>query len=246
MKNILLIFLILAALPYITNASDVGKDCTPDQQDNVGGLSFGRFFTMSNGCYLRVSPIAKPDLRYRDYTFDERGAFTIFISDGEGDDSKITGQRSYFFFPRLHVPSYKIVQDKVIVTLPSDTQIIFSTSNARLLSIEDGSLTESPEINLKNNGGVEIKSYNGIYLDTGWKIGKAPYKDSSRTSTFKDANGKTCTLPNEELFYYEQKSVEQMYDEPLFKFQKDDELAEFLKVKCSQLNTISLRPRDKT
>jgi hypothetical protein len=214
----------LAALP--------GMDC-PDTQAVVGKTVVNEFFTIADGCTLWITPQDKPNLLYREYFFDERGRFRIYDST-PGDYETASGSRAYFLFPRKQLPTFTVSADKneVIATLGSGGTIRFRTDTTRISAFPGVAFSESPDIRLDNQGGVEILSYPGILLDTGWKLGGVGYTDSVAKATFRDGKGHACVVTNNEIFDYK----DAIYDEPLFMFQTDPELKEFLSKRCPELD----------
>lgn len=194
-----------------------------------------RFYTVSMGCLVSVTPLHKPDLVYREYYFDERGRFLVFDSVA-GPAETATGYKSYFLFPRKNEPNFDVqANGNISVLLANGEKADFSSSSSRIIQIAGGEFSESANPQIHEQA-FELKSYRGIWLRSGWAMGKAAYLDAERNSTFADQDGHTCEVKNTEIFDY----VNMIYSEPVFYFQSDLKLAEFLKSRCPTIETSSL------
>lgn len=243
MLKLILFTLSLISSAAVAQAKFTGQDCNKGSQDTPDSTSVSLLKTQVQKCMVWTSPINKPEMIYRDFIFDERGIFTIFVSVTGDDDNKFTGKRAFMFFPRVQEPSYKIEGDKITVELASRKHVVLSAKTAGIISIEDATIEIAEKINLENNGGVEIKSYKGLYLDFGWELGHAAYFNPKRTSTFKDAHGKSCPVANTDLFKYGEFVEKNMYGEPEFKFEDNKQLIEYLEDTCPMLDISSLQKK---
>jgi hypothetical protein len=224
------------AEPVVGTFQEVGANC-PNAQSISGPTVVNSLFTVADGCTLWITPLNKPNLVYREYLFDERGRFRIYNSTS-GPYETASGSRNYFLFPRHQTPAFVIGKDgNVVATLSSGALMTFSAATTRIATFPDVKYSEAADIRLDNQGGVEILSYPGVYLDSGWSLGDPAYHDAKLQSTFKDEKGVSCAVTNSEIFDY----VNAIYDEPLFKFQTDPELAHFLSARCPALSTRSLK-----
>jgi len=232
--------IILALLGLATNpawAERVGENC-PYAQSISDNTVANRFFTVSAGCLLQITPLEKPNLLYREYVFDERGRFLVFNS-VPGPYETSTSRRNFFLFPRRQVPSYRLEADgSVTATLSTGQEISFLAHSTRIASFPGVRFTENTEVSLDAGGGVELESFPGILLDTGWKIGASAYLDPAGSSYFQDSAGRKCQVANREIFNY----ADAIYDEPLFLFQTDESLAHFLRDRCPELDRSALNP----
>ncbi len=217
-------------------AEPIGSNCQSTQTIKNSTI-VNQFFTTSSGCLLWITPVKNQDAPYREYYFDERGGFRIFNS-LPGDYATSTGSRNFFLFPRRQVPTYRLDQDgSIIATLSTGKSVTISSRATRIQSFEGVGFHEAPEISLTNSGGLEILSYFAVYLDTGWSVGNVAYHGAQGQSVFHDQNGQACRVTNAEIFDYQ----DAIYGEPLFKFQDDASLTAFLKSRCPQIDTASLK-----
>jgi hypothetical protein len=217
------------------SSAQASTSCTSEQTIHEN-LVASRFLTTGLGCVAQVTPVQKPDLVYREYWIDERGRFMVFNSMA-GPDETSTGTRSYFLFPRKRIPAFALKENgDLSFALMSGHEAVFRKEDARLASFP-GEFTEAKEISMENNGGLELKSFPGILLDTGWMLGSQAYKKPLGTAIFSDEKNHRCVVLNNEVFFYE----EMYYGEPNLRYVLDDRLAEFLQTRCPQLLLDGLR-----
>jgi hypothetical protein len=209
--------------------------CSAEQIIDEGTVA-SRFATVALGCVVQITPRQKPEMRYRDFWIDERGRFLVFVSVPGDDLDKATGTRTYFLFPRKQVPSFKLREDgNISLYLSTGQESVFSGLDSHLVSFP-GEFTEDNAVNLENQGGLELKSFQGIRLDAGWMVGSQSYKDPQGHSIFSDAHNQKCEIRNDEFFFYES----MYYNEPNLRFPDDASLAEFLKNRCPNIDLASL------
>lgn len=221
-------------LPLTSHAWNPGCDY---RQRTQGGTVANRFETTALGCVVQITPLDKPNLRYREYWFDERGRLLVYTSIN-GPDATSTGYRSYFLFPRRRNPDFRIENDgSIAVTLSTGELMRFSTDTTRIQAFPSGIFTESPEISLNNGSGVELRSTGGILLDSGYRIGGISYSDLGAPAVFHDNKGHSCAIRNGEAF----SNINTYYGEPNFIFPTDGALADFLAKRCPDLDISSLR-----
>lgn len=157
----------------------------------------------SNGCLIYVANAHRSGLIFRSYIFSQAGALQVFESYGPGEEAEQTGSRTYFFLPRIQVPTIQPVAnntDLLEITTAAQVRFRLDTRTARLTSLVDGDFLEFPEIIPQNEGGFEILSAPRLWIDTGYARGQAAYENLSRTSLVTDARGRSCTLTNSLLF----------------------------------------------
>ncbi|MGZ3706562.1 MAG: hypothetical protein ACXWP1_12530, partial [Bdellovibrionota bacterium] len=175
----------------------------PAAQVIGSGIVASRFATVALGCVVQVTPRFKPELRYRDFWIDERGRFLVFTSVPGDDLDKATGTRTYFLFPRRQIPGFSLKENgDLSLLLGTGQEAVFAGADARLLSFP-GDFSVAGEASLENQGGVEINSFSGIWLDAGWLVGGQSYKNPQGLSTISDARGQKCGVRNDEFFFYE-------------------------------------------
>lgn len=230
-------FLILFTILFTVNTPALGFECNT-QQILMGNWAINRFFTMADGCLVQVTPIHKPNLTYREYVFDQMGRFTIFNST-QGDYETSTSMRTYFFFskdPTEKNSTPKVQQrneNTVQVTLISGEIITFRGDNAFIESIQGSGFQyqEEKRIHLNEGGGFEILANDELFIDAGWKIGGRSYRDRTASSTV-IWKGKSCSIPNENLFVYVDSTTGEELYQPALRWNLEQMQAWFLE-SCS-------------
>lgn len=186
-------------------------------------------------CMATVGLVIKGQ-KYRQFLFDSNGMMMVFIGT-PGSHSSATGGRSYYLFPRAAKGGARLMvgqtrKGELTIEVPGVRRIAFASNEVRITGFEGGEVSQDPALNLSNNGGVEITSFKGILLDTGWRIGEAAFADKSRTSVFRDYFGNTCEVRNPEVFDYPTR-----YD-AILKFRDDAALESFLANRCPNLSSL--------
>jgi hypothetical protein len=88
-------------------------------------------------------------------------------------------------------------------------------------------LEQEVQITGGTQGGVTIKRFDGVVLDTGWGRGEAAFKKfPDSESTFTDRGGRACGVPNRDIF-----SDENPYN-PALALGSNRDLATFLTARC--------------
>jgi hypothetical protein len=226
-----LALLLLLGLSTKTWAADESVSGCPDRVERHGTIQIQQNLSGSNVCFLSVSNYKTTGGVYRNYLFTGDGSLMVFNSYGWGDDSDSTGAREYFFFPRKTTePTYYWNSEarRLEVTAVSGDQFYFDYETGEMVAASKGKVTVAPEVRPDNKGGVEISQYQGLMLDIGFSIGRAPSSSSSSYSVFRDAKAASCKIKNNLLFTY--KSSGDVY----FRY-NDTNLAAFLKRNCSKL-----------
>ena len=90
----------------------------------------------------------------------------------------------------------------VSVRMSDGGRVVFNPATAQIASLERGAAIVSPRIDPADRGGVEIPRYAGLMLDAGFRLGESPSGRPNADSTFRDAQGRTCMVKNNELFNY--------------------------------------------
>jgi hypothetical protein len=199
------------------------------------GLIDVEVMTLVDGsCVMQVTPNDYKHPAYRSFLFDNRGQLMIFNTIPGQNEAKTTGALTYFFFPRINMPSYEVLADGTMaVTSGSGIVFNFDEKTAKLVSIPTVTFTQDATVSMTNNGGVSITSAPGVWLDTGWMLGNASYADLTRHSTLHSGSA-TCDLVNSELFSIVNTS-------PVFRYPTDSEFAAFLAVRCPTLDISRLK-----
>jgi hypothetical protein len=185
----------------------------------------------SGKCYVSIGPMSTDHLIYRGYSFFSDGLMMVFSSYGDGEDSNpnLTSAREFWFFPRSSEMSLEMdkAAGTVTVVMSNGGRVHFEPATAQPRSFDRGSVSVSPRIDPAERGGVEIPSYNGLVLDGGFRLGESPTGRPAADSTFRDAQGHTCTVKNNELFSYAN-------GDHSFKF-TDAQLSAWLRTRCPSI-----------
>jgi hypothetical protein len=191
---------------------------------------------LRDGSCMATVGLAVKGQKYRQFLFDSNGMMMVFIGT-QGNLSSATGARSYYLFPRAAKGGARLMvgqtrKGELTVDVPGVRRIVFAANEAKITEFEGAEVSQDPALNLSNNGGVEIASFKGILLDTGWRVGEAAFADRSRTSVFRDYFGNTCEVRNTEVFSYPTR-----YD-AILKFRDDASLESFLANRCPNLSSL--------
>jgi hypothetical protein len=189
------------------------------------------FWPENETCFISVHPRdSYVDLIYRDYLLTNKGLLMVFNSYGHGESHLTTGAREFYFFPRSDMSpqfSYNQNSNEVRVKFSDRLSFVFDGKTAQIKSLSQGSVSVASDVNKNNQGGVEIQSFNGLWLDVGFAMGQSPSEKGNMLSKFTDENGQTCSVKNKDIFQYINGDVE-------FRF-SDADLKIFLKRICPKL-----------
>ena len=199
---------------------------------HVGGTQ-GYADGFSSGlCYISIDPVNTTRLIYRATSIFSDGVLMVFSSYGDGseDNPNLTSAREFRFFPRLRTPELLMDPAKltIAVRMADGGLVSFDQATGQIASFERGSVTVSPRVDPAERGGVEITSYAGLLLDSGFRMGEMPSGRPAADSTFRSAQGQLCTVKNSELFAYAN-------GDRTLKF-TDAQLSAWLKTRCPGLN----------
>lgn len=206
------------------------------------------YFSDTDNCGVSVRHKGKYPI-YRSYAFYSSGLFSIFNSYDRGEGVHSTGARNFFFFPRVHRVhwSHQVDQKQVTIRL-AKSSVYFSTDKVVVSASAGAKIDEDTKVHPENDGGVEIQSYWGIYLDAGFAFGHASYQDKNKISKFVDHRGNECEVQNYEIFDYiygEDERGNVFLDEVVLKFAPhwksnqvadESELRAYLGRRCTQLD----------
>jgi hypothetical protein len=225
MRRALLAFLLLTSFDAGARAS-----CAIRKPVVVDGTQ-GYADALSNGeCFVAVSPSNIPNMIYRSFNFFDTGLLMVFSSYGGGTNSTSTSAREFYFFPRSGALDLRMDEKAgtVTVTTAGGDEIGIDPATAQIRSFSRGEVTVSKRIDPAERGGVEFPHYDGLILDTGFKIGGSPATSPDGESMFRGAYGQLCKVGNREIFAY-------VGREHSFKFD-DAQLSAFLKKRCPALH----------
>lgn len=200
----------------------------PSHVDNTQGYADG---FGSGKCYVSIGSMLSTNLIYRAYSFFSDGLLMVFSSYGDGEDSNpnLTSAREFYFFPRRGAMALEMdrTAGTVSVVMADGGRVHIDPATAQIKSLDRGSVTVSPRVDPAERGGVEITSYQGLMLDTGFRMGESPSGRPNADSTFRDAHGHVCAVKNNEVFAYAGGEHELKFT--------DAQLAAWLRTRCPNL-----------
>lgn len=155
-------------------------------------------------CWHSIHPMnGYEDMVYRSFLVSSDGMFFVFNSYGQGSDAKTTGARTYYFFPReIYTYGVTLADHQASVKVNSKLTFDFESNNLYPLNNANIIFKNYTSVNPKNAGGVEVLRYNGVYLDTGFMMGKSANSVPTLKSMFKNQFGQKCSIVNQTLFDY--------------------------------------------
>ncbi len=170
------------------------------------------------------------DLKYRQFVLSSEGMMMVFNSFGQGTSSQFTGAREYYFFPRTaNQISFDVLESKKIltVTMPNQKKLSFKYDTAEFKELESAQVKIDNSIEINNRGGVEILSYNGVYMDCGFQMGQSPIANPFRFCQFVDAKRHTCRVQNQQVINY--------YDNGEISLRSDQEIKDYVLRSCATI-----------
>lgn len=224
------IILTLSLLITLTSKADFSNTKCSEVVKHNDVIQVNRqWFEDTRECFISLTPFNTPDLKYRDYYFDNTGFFMVFNSYGEGADAEMTGSRVFYLFPVVEeYPDYSFEPNgDVIIKLVSGHQFRVSGKDFSIVSLSYGKIKESP-LSKDNAGGVELQLTQGFWLDAGFRLGGTRLDSPKNKSIFRSAqSNKICTLVNNIFLDY-------IDGEFIMKY-SGDTFTQFIKEKCPQL-----------
>jgi hypothetical protein len=221
-------FALIIALYLMTPSQSLALDCQP-QRRIIAEARFEVMDYAADTCWLSITADWEPSGFYRSFLFDEHGYIMIFNSLGWGDESSTTGAREYVFFPRSHGLDYILQTSMVTFKLPNGAELDYDGKALRISQARGIHVSEDPNINAKNNGGVELKPQSGLMVDFGFKLGSAPMGNRKGTAKIVDSKGRVCQVNNNELLIWSNSG------DPYVKFRTDAEFFQFVSTRCPTL-----------
>ncbi len=231
--NVLFAFLLFSTsfvASSVLVASPNSNACAEDYKvlNFTTQMQMGEF---NNGdCFISIGPFNNLDLIYRSYLMVSDASLMIFNSFGGGATSTSTGAREILFFPRKQSLNYMLESKSVNIEM-SGQNFVVDIETARFLKIDGVVFKEAAEVREDNDGGLSIVSSERLYLDLGFKLGSDPRSEKARKVYFHDAHESTCEILNSEVYDYKTDP-----QSPTFKFATDQELAQYLRFRCPQLD----------
>lgn len=196
----------------------------------VGGTQGYSDALNASTCFVSIDPTNDGGMIYRAYTIFSDGLFMVFNSYGPAEGPTMTSARQYYFFPRARLPRLDVdaKAGTISVIMADGGRATFAPATAQIAQFDRGDVSVSPSLDRSVRGGVEISDYRGLLLDAGFRLGELPSGLPSGQSTFRSAQGQTCTVTNSEIF-------DESNGDSVFKFD-DAALSKFLKTRCPALD----------
>ncbi|MEY4616696.1 MAG: hypothetical protein RJB66_1656 [Pseudomonadota bacterium] len=222
MKAIIILSLLLSATAF--------GECvkTSIKKENINfqiiPSSFGK------ECFFMISPYNVEEMTYRGFTFATDGDFSIFTSYGQGPNSTTTGSSEMYFFPREHQIEFYFNDSlqRLEIKHVNGDHFYFDYATAEFTGSERGNFKIQKTIAKGDRGGIELVSYDGLTMDSGFMMGGTPTGDGRFLSRIKDREGNLCKIRNKSVFNYSD-------EHPItFKF-SDEEFKAFLSEDCPAL-----------
>lgn len=227
--------LVILFLPHQSKSTE---DSCIEERATLGVVQMSRTLSSSGqSCWVNAhNNLAYKDLIYRDFMFGSDGLFLVFNSFGAGPDSRDTGAREYYTFPRRMTPKFVVDLEKnqIKIILASGEDLTFEAKTMRVLSMSHAVFFEDPKVNPHNQGGFEIQAHAKLFLDCGFKIGESPSSDPKNKCRFRDPKGQSCIVRSQELFIYDSDG------DRFFRWNDDVGLAQYLSQRCEHLDISSL------
>lgn len=215
MKTILFTLLLVAATSYsqtyesqsspALESQVISKDLCPDILKAFENIQLQQSLSADGKkCYLGVHPRdAFETLIYRDYLLAHNGLMMIFNSFAPDEGPGSDGAREFFFLPtEFKGYALRTENNSLVVNGFQNLELRFSMKTAQLESISGAQIQVKDEVVPENQGGIEILSFNGVYLDSGFLMRNSPSSRPQRTSTWKNSHNQQCKMRNQEIFKY--------------------------------------------
>jgi hypothetical protein len=168
--------------------------------------------------------------RERSYAFLAGGQFLVSerFSRSSDRDSAVSGTRAFFLFPR---PRWLVLEPRVeggqITVRLDPVRVVRIDATGLLGRISGAVIDQDAAITVATRGGVTFRQFEGVLLDAGWGRGEVAFrKYRDAPSTFMDRTGRTCEVPNRDIFSYADPY------RPVLAFGSDLELSRFLTARC--------------
>ncbi|MCM2282586.1 MAG: hypothetical protein NDI61_12150 [Bdellovibrionaceae bacterium] len=204
--------------------------CRDQRKKTIDAITFQVIATQDGRCWYLTGPSAKLSMFYRDFLFDDAGFILVFNSYGLGEESKTSGGREYYVFPRSHEVGMQASTAGVRVTFANGASALYSAQTAQWEDVQGISLHTVPDVVIGDEGGWELRPQSGVVLDFGFRMGGSPSGSATRSARFIDAKGETCTVRNSEILEWTEDG------DPSLKFADDAAVETYLKVRCPDIS----------
>lgn len=206
MKNIFFI----NVLSFVTALTVMGSGkVTPDCPEKLEAYDNIQIQQSLSGdgqtCYLSIHPRdAFETLIYRDYLLTSDGLLMVFNSYSASEEPAASGAREFYFLNQNFKEfRWKTNGSVLEVTGLDQMKFEFSLTDGQVTGISGAKFTLDKDVNPNNKGGLEIASFNGIFLDVGFRIGNSPSMESSRKVKLENSIREKCWLRNHQIFEYQ-------------------------------------------
>lgn len=205
----ILIVMFLFAFPLFS-VSAKAEDLCPDRVESFGNTLIQQLYsTKGKRCFFRVQPRTNDvSMVYRNYLLTDDGMMMVFNSYSEQFNETSDGAREFFFYTHSFDGFQWFAEGDSLIVKGFDQRIFkFSLKTAQLQEMSGGKVQVSDKVSPDNEGGLEILTYENIYVDAGFRLGGSPSGQQKSTSLVKNPLGQTCKIPNGKAYEYKSGSA---------------------------------------
>tara|TARA_R110000868_G_scaffold83454_1_gene235539 strand:- start:4799 stop:5449 length:651 start_codon:yes stop_codon:yes gene_type:complete len=178
-------------------------------------------------CFITVGDSKFRGMEYRNYLFTTDGEIMVFNSLGDGPASTHTGARAFYLRPFKTSLGWRFAKNGDLeILLPSGALARFDREKADWVELTGGEVIVDPEVTRHNQGGVEIRYFDGFVIDSGFRFGGHPTSRMERKSSVRYRDGIECIVENKEVFYRDG-------DEHEWNLPDDKEFTAWYKQRCN-------------
>ncbi len=136
--------------------------------------------------------------------------------------TRVTGARVFWIFPRSGEMEVLMARKRVTVVLPSGASVGFDTESGAVVATDGVEVRQAASVERGQAGGTELGKFEGLVLDSGFRLGSDPTTAKAGTSVIRDAYGGKCKLPNRIAYRYDD-------GDPRLRFETDAEMLRYLR-----------------
>lgn len=209
MKKIHLSILIILLVPLLSLTLKA-EDLCPEHVQSFGNTQIQQLYsTKGKRCFFRVQPRTTDiPMVYRNYLLTDDGLLMVFNSfSGQFNDTSDGAREFYFFTNSFNGFQWFVEGESLIVKGFDQRTFKFLLKTAQLQEMSGGKVKVADKVSPDNAGGLEILTYENIYLDAGFRLGASPSADQKSTSVVKNPQGQSCKIPNGKAYEYKSGSA---------------------------------------
>jgi hypothetical protein len=136
--------------------------------------------------------------------------------------TRVTGARVFWVFPRTGELEVLMARERVTVVLPNGASIGFDTETGAVVATDGMEVRQAESVERGQQGGTGLTKFDGLVLDSGFRLGADPTTAKAGTSVIRDAYGGRCALPNRVAYRYDD-------GDPRLRFETDAEMLRYLR-----------------